>query len=501
MVFKRESEGKKQMSNNRSIDHKNNEQYKDAWGFYSWHLFTDQRIVYSGDQLDTIAYLDHKLFDLSRYQHKMDIHSDESRRIIDTSFAIMKHLDIIHEEAVDLFFEKQFNNDRLMIIKDAEETILQFLEETKLETDSYHKVIYSPEIEYDERKRNAYEQVRFLIIQHRRFLSEDDQRLLKEFAIDQIESHLDGHRMDAKEYDKIDKQTASPLFIKQGPHTNQLSKLNTKTSKEIMMESFSDRATFKVGKLSVIIKGFINRKTYFDAYTSRLLNLMLIESSNNGFSDPTITIPIKRYMELHRMTNVDKARKRIRENLNNLFEITLYFDGKNDSYAEYNNREIKILEMKQDLKNGNIQATFGGTFFKMVKDFTSMYYPQAMFYINVKYNPNSYYFMAKASEHKRINYGRKNSDVLSVRTLLESSPTMPKYSEIIDKGQIKQRLKFPFERDLDACDDEFAWKYTKDKNEIDRSMTDGMTFEEWSSLSVNIQWKNYPVIRKYPTHP
>ena len=123
-----------------------------------------------------------------------------------------------------------------------------------------------------------------------------------------------------------------------------------------------------------------------------------------------------------------------------------------------------------------------------------MPYPAQLWRINQKRNPNSYYFLRRIAEHKNMNIGKKNEDIISVKTLLSASPYLPKRADVAKAGrQLKQRIIDPFERDMDELEETLLWEYCHSNN---TPLTDeelqNFSYELFEKLLVKITWKRYP---------
>ena len=93
-----------------------------------------------------------------------------------------------------------------------------------------------------------------------------------------------------------------------------------------------------------------------------------------------------------------------------------------------------------------------------------------------------------------MNCGKKNEDIISVKTLLDCAPCLPMYEEVMagDK-KVTHRIIVPFERDMEALGDVLSWEYC-------HSMGSPLTEEEaahfcyytFQNAMVKIRWNDYP---------
>ena len=123
-----------------------------------------------------------------------------------------------------------------------------------------------------------------------------------------------------------------------------------------------------------------------------------------------------------------------------------------------------------------------------------MPYPAQLQTLNSKRNPNSYYLLRKIAEHKNMNIGKKNENIIAVKTLLSVAPFLPTYEEVMETGrQLDQRIIKPFERDMDALETTLSWHYC---HSLDQPLTDEelstMSYATFEELLIHTEWRNYP---------
>ena len=111
-----------------------------------------------------------------------------------------------------------------------------------------------------------------------------------------------------------------------------------------------------------------------------------------------------------------------------------------------------------------------------------LYVPIEILQSNEKKNPNTYLLYKKIVSHKRINVGKKNENIIKVKTLYDYCVTLPRYEDVMASDKhIDQRIIKPFERDLDIIK-EFSWHY-----ETEEPPTD---FTQWINTNIIITWRN-----------
>lgn len=476
-------------------------------GAYIWYYFFDDRVVYTDQELDTLEFGNTKLMELDairqniRALHKPGETIEEEvsienriSKLFDDTFNIIAELDQINLNAESRFLKAAFNGETELIKSDGYNQIDIAISQISNESNKFHEMCFGDKLTDEERLRTMYTLLLSEIRMHIKVLSTKDQITLKTYLIDRIQAALNINVDDKTLKSEIQKiGIKSSKYLKQGPHTNQLALLNTRTTKSESLDHLYDKGTYKIGKLSIYIKGVVNKKTYFDSNTSQLLEMLIVELGKTGCNSPMVHLPVRTYMNLRKVSDRRKARKKLIEQLNNLWEVSMKLESNNDKYSKYANYEIRILGDRGTLLNGNIDVKFNDTFFEMIKAYSVMYYPDLLFSLDERRNPNSYYFLRKIVEHKRINFGRKNADIISVKSLMDSSPNVPSYEDISGKGQIKQRIIKPFERDMNALVDEIDWEFYQESLPISNEEAEKLDIQSFSNLMIHITWKYYPL--------
>ena len=93
-----------------------------------------------------------------------------------------------------------------------------------------------------------------------------------------------------------------------------------------------------------------------------------------------------------------------------------------------------------------------------------------------------------------MNVGKKNEDIIAVKTLLAVAPNLPSYEEVMATDRaLNRRIIEPFERDMDALEDTLTWTYCHSNNS---PLTDGelasLSYDTFISLLIKTDWKQYP---------
>lgn len=293
--------------------------------------------------------------------------------------------------------------------------------------------------------------------------------------------------------DTVEVSAADSNFsmIRQDYATNTIVK-TVATSKNTTIDPITGTATIKRGSLTIMIPHYAELSG-LKTSTSQLFDQLMIHLTDNGIKSPTVIISQDEYMKRRHLTNRKEAKKQEKADLKILAPLSFSWEetreGKLESFGFINLADSGKVE-----RNGDIVFTFGSTFFNKAKTFSTMPYPEQLQRLNGKRNPYSYAFLRKISEHKHMNSGKENEDIISVQTLLDAAETMPTYEEVkrTDRA-FSRRIMEPFERDMDAIADTLTWEYCHRKGvTLTDSELNDMDFQMFRTLLVHTEWKDYP---------
>lgn len=280
--------------------------------------------------------------------------------------------------------------------------------------------------------------------------------------------------------------------IRQGPATNTLTKMQPNARRNLSVDPVTGEARITQGPLSVTITDF-DRLAGLRVSTYQLLDALTAALTQSGTKNPFVVLPLEEYMAKRGLKNKKETRKQVMEDLESLFNARISFQDNIQNSRDRNFHDIRILDSK-GIQSGLIRVSFGTMFYEILSNYPIMPYPERLWTINAKHNPNSFYFLRKIAEHKNMNAGKKNEDILSVQTLLSATPNLPFYEEVKGAGrQVNQRIIEPFERDMDALRDTIKWAYCHSNNKpLTAEELENMDYDTFLSLLVKIDWITYP---------
>lgn len=282
--------------------------------------------------------------------------------------------------------------------------------------------------------------------------------------------------------------------IHQGTSTNALTKLRATEGKNATIDLVTGTATIKAGNLILQIPNYA-QLTGLKTSTYQLLDAITIALTESGAKSPTVVLSVEDYMKRRGLKDRKEARKQLTADLDVLLKTSLTWEEKRGkSSVPYAGVNITDSWVWADGKKTAVAYTFGQTFYSVLMGYPVMPYPAQLQTLNAKRNPNSYYLLRKIAEHKNMNIGKKNEDIIAVKTLLESSPYFPSYEEVMSADRhLDQRIIKPFERDMDALGETLTWHYC---HSLDQPLTDeeldSLSFDTFKGLLVRTSWRHYP---------
>lgn len=93
-----------------------------------------------------------------------------------------------------------------------------------------------------------------------------------------------------------------------------------------------------------------------------------------------------------------------------------------------------------------------------------------------------------------MNVGKKNEDVIAVKTLLAATPNIPSYDVVMAKDRaLSRRIIEPFERDMNALKDTLTWTYCHSSSQpLTNEELSNFSYQIFIKLLIKIDWKSYP---------
>lgn len=280
--------------------------------------------------------------------------------------------------------------------------------------------------------------------------------------------------------------------IRQGNATNTMTKLRAVLGENTTIDDVTGDAHITKGNFTLTIPKYMELNG-LKTTTSQLFDIITIACTESGSKSPTVIIPLSTYMELRGLKDRKEAKNQVKNDMEILRRASITGEekkGKNTQRYKF----INIADSGEVRRNGDIVFTYSSTFYNMLLGCPVMPYPNDLLKYNNKKNPNSYNLLRKITEHKNMNIGKKNEDIISVKTLLNEAVNLPSYEEVMASNRnVTDRIIAPFERDMDACSNTITWNYCHRNNAplTDKELNN-MNYETFKELLVKINWVNYP---------
>lgn len=282
--------------------------------------------------------------------------------------------------------------------------------------------------------------------------------------------------------------------IRQGTATNKLARIDSSKNENINFDPITGIAKINQEDFVVALENF-KKISGLRQSTAQLLDEIVEVFTESGSKSQMITMSLKDHMKKRGLKDEKEARKQFREDFETLSHTKIarftqkLRGGKTEDFFD-----IGIIQKSGGLVNGVITIYLETPLYNLLSGYNIMPYPKLLWQLNASKNPNSFYFLRKISEHKNMNIGKKNENIIAVRTLLKTSPYVPSYEKVIKTGQhLTQRIIEPFERDMNALESELTWEYCHSNgNPLNDEELKIMSYELFSKLYIKVIWRKYP---------
>ena len=283
-------------------------------------------------------------------------------------------------------------------------------------------------------------------------------------------------------------------YLHQGPLTNALPMVRSQEAVSTI-DAITGTVKFEIDSYSLQLpKGYPA-----DRIRQSLFNLFdfLIEVyTSKGARSAIIETNLKDYMQIRGLSDRKTAYSVTAEDLETLHAASIRFlekyskkPGGKDLPGFLSVRLTRAVGIN---KRGEIVCTLDDATHAILAQYPTMIFPHELYKLNAKHNPHSRAFLRKIAEHKRMNAGKKNEDIISVKTLLKAS-TLPTYKAVMEKGrQVMQLIIEPFERDMNVLES-IKWEYCHKNGEpLTQQELDNFDYSVFSECNIKITWLNYP---------
>ena len=280
-------------------------------------------------------------------------------------------------------------------------------------------------------------------------------------------------------------------YLHQGPLTNNLPMIKSQNAISAI-DKIAGTVKFEIGSYSLQVPtGYPAERIRQSLYT--LFDFLSEVYTSKGARSATIETTLREYMAFRGITDRKTAFKVAQEDLETLLNANIKFFEtylKGDEYKGF--LAVRLVRAAGINKRGEIVCTLDDWTHKILSQYPTMIYPHELYKLSAKRNPQSYAFLHEIALHKRRNAGKKNEDIISVKTLLKVS-SLPLYKDVKGKGrQVTQLIIEPFERDLNVLQS-IKWEYCHKNGEpLTQEELDKFDYSIFSECNIKITWVNYP---------
>lgn len=195
-----------------------------------------------------------------------------------------------------------------------------------------------------------------------------------------------------------------------------------------------------------------------------------------------VTLSIDDYMQLRGLKDKKETLKQINRDLEFLQSITLSFQNRQT-------KEYAVICSFSKITKDNVYFEFSTLYFEhLIKYAPLLYIPDEAFKDMKKY-PNKLFFSYRLSLHKLLNHGKPNENIIPVKSLLDSTPNIPKYEEIKGKGELRKRIIGPFERDLNSLNNVLKWHYCDNRGDL---VDPPRKYKDFEQSFIKFMFLDYP---------
>lgn len=225
-----------------------------------------------------------------------------------------------------------------------------------------------------------------------------------------------------------------------------------------------------------------------------------------------IKLTLAKYMEIRKIKDVKEARNQLNKAINALYGIS--FDWTETKYEtpKGKSRRVKIDKPYRTrllgriggpeevdgkpVKRGVAEINIDFDMAEFLAGAYIMPFHEALLTINTHLHPYSFSIGWKLCFLHNENFGKSTANTTTVKTLLDSAEGIPRYSDLAARGNIYDRLIYPFDRDLAYLIEigvlSTYWYYDDNGKKIESAQLGGLSYAEFESLHIHYEMNNYP---------
>ena len=258
-------------------------------------------------------------------------------------------------------------------------------------------------------------------------------------------------------------------MVHQNSATNALTKIKPKEGVNVTVDMFTGIAELKKGGLTVVMKQF--REINIRTSAFMLYDFLVMRLTENGAKSPVISVSLDDYMNIRGLQNPKEAREQVKEDLETLYNISISFEEKRRGGSK-SFHDLRVLSDK---------------------GIPVMPYCKEIFKLDTNKYRHAYALYGKIQEHKNMNIGKKNENIISVKTLLDAASGIPTYDEVMKKNRaINENIIEPFQENMNALAPMITWEYCNIDGTSLYNTNSEIDYQTFINLNVRVTWLEYP---------
>ena len=264
--------------------------------------------------------------------------------------------------------------------------------------------------------------------------------------------------------------------------------LSGKLSKPPTQLDLLGNATIDGDNFRLFIRGYSDLYSGINPSAALLLDALIVVATDSRLQETLVELPMSQFMYMRGLTNAKETRRQVKRDLDALSRIRFEYRGTGKSKSNWLN--VSLSGGTSGIHNSIIYFRFNEDFFRSFffreNILLFMFYPLEALRANPHRNPHARPLAYRIAAHKRMNMGKPNEHIISVRTLLEACPNLALYEEVVKSdGAVTRRIIEPFERDLTALSPALTWSYQK-------HTTTPASYDDFCSENIVVSFSNYP---------
>lgn len=268
------------------------------------------------------------------------------------------------------------------------------------------------------------------------------------------------------------KESIEYMAIPQTDHSNKL--LSVLHSNKLVNDKASEltdtkQLIYKDGSIKLTI---LNRNIKnIGVSASKALHILLYLTDQQNSN--RVSIKLTEYMNIRGLKSRPSARRQVLKDMETLHATLYTFERGDKTY------KLSPSAGFFGIDNGTIFFTFSEEYLCTFRN-SFLFLDNRAFKYNDKENPHSFYFHWCIALNYRMNCDKPNYNIVSVKKLIETAPSFPKYDKA--RGNLSDRIIEPFERDMDNLEG-IQWEYVGEIPD---------TYEEFINAKVRVTMLDKP---------